>query len=935
VAIHPNDLPRWRSKLDQIEAAVGLDEDVKRRWAEADELRSLRDAEARDLVRELVATRDFAAFRTGSDKWSRREGPYVAFSGFGQMWVNQVANNLSDDPDVLDVLVRAFTAPTTADEARSRIAEVERVTRDLAGKGQPAAGRIPYVLSVFWSTDDSQPRWPVMWKSAPERMWALGWLRTWRNADRYVAVVDAARAFYPGDVHRFERMMWFLSERQRFVGVNPAAREMCDEAAGIMVHYEVGASYPDQESANRAESLAAQLRGELHVAAEGLLTDLRAATGLELETSQPQDRIASDRAAAYRADAYATWSMPGAASAAGLRLWATRSGMAFGLYDWRNRGAGAQLAAGQLPTGLHFFEIRPHLSGDRLVPVDVDPGANAFVGKWWPWSEVPQGTALRDSIVEQVDRLKPLVRLIAGQGEAAPTTTPKGEDLAAALARFKAERPYPNDKDEWHAEQRRQFADALSPENLTIFDLDQFRLLVNGKRYGNPGPQSVLNASLSGMDSVALDAFAHKLREILSGDGELASRIDRGLDWQDLGTKGLGESVLLKLFAVTDPGRFLPVFPLTGSMGKIAMLRRFGLPEPDPSLSRGRQHVEANDRLRGILEPLLPGDPWGQGQFAYWMLDHDTLEPVEEEDRIVRTAQDLLLPEPFLRELADLLHEKGQLIFYGPPGTGKTYLADRLAGALQPDQERRMLVQFHPSTSYEDFFEGYRPRTDERGQLTYELRSGPLALMVEKAESSPGVPHYLIIDEINRANLPRVFGELLFLLEYRNKAVRTAYRPDEPFELPRNLFFIGTMNTADRSIAIVDAALRRRFHFIPFMPHEGAMRPLLADWLKKNGEPAWVARLVDQVNERLRILLKGPHLQVGHSHFLRPGLTEERLARIWEYDVYPFIEDQLYGRPDQLEQFAWAKVHAAYGPSSASAAAAADAVSDDSDESSF
>jgi 5-methylcytosine-specific restriction enzyme B len=203
--------------------------------------------------------------------------------------------------------------------------------------------------------------------------------------------------------------------------------------------------------------------------------------------------------------------------------------------------------------------------------------------------------------------------------------------------------------------------------------------------------------------------------------------------------------------------------------------------------------------------------------------------------------------------------------------------------------------------------------------------------MAERAEESPGVPHFLIIDEINRANLPRVFGELLFLLEYRNKAVRTAYRPDEPFELPRNLYFIGTMNTADRSIAMVDAALRRRFHFIPFMPHDGPMKSLLADWLKKNEEPAWVAALVDRVNEQLRILLKGPHLQVGHSHFMVKltgsdvqTLTAERLARIWEYDVYPFIEDQLYGRPDQLEQFTWASVFAAFGPSSVSGAAAAD-----------
>jgi 5-methylcytosine-specific restriction enzyme B len=138
---------------------------------------------------------------------------------------------------------------------------------------------------------------------------------------------------------------------------------------------------------------------------------------------------------------------------------------------------------------------------------------------------------------------------------------------------------------------------------------------------------------------------------------------------------------------------------------------------------------------------------------------------------------------------------------------------------------------------------------------------------------------------------------------------------------------------------MVDAALRRRFHFIPFMPHEGAMRSLLADWLKKNNEPAWIASLVDQVNEQLRILLKGPHLQVGHSHFMvKPArtesraLTEERLARIWEYDVYPFIEDQLYGRPDQLEQFTWANVYTAYGPSSATGATATeDALQDGTD----
>jgi 5-methylcytosine-specific restriction enzyme B len=338
VAVHANDAPRWRSKLDQIQAAVDRDEKVKRTWAELDALRASRVAEGRQLVEEFLASRDFAAFRTGADQWSRREGPYNAFSGFGQMWLNQVANNLPDDPEVLDVLVRAFTTPATPQEARERFDEVERVTRDLASKGQPAVGRIPYVLSVFWSTDDVQPAWPVMWNSAPERMYELGWLQTWSNADRYLAVLEAARMFYPDDVHRFERMMWFLTERQRFVGLNPALQEMCDEAASVMATFVSGTGYPDEQHSGRAASLAAQLKGELQLAAKGLLSDMRHVTGLELETAQLQQRIAFDKAAAYRADAYATWSLPGGMSAPGVRLWATRSGLALGVYGgWAPR----------------------------------------------------------------------------------------------------------------------------------------------------------------------------------------------------------------------------------------------------------------------------------------------------------------------------------------------------------------------------------------------------------------------------------------------------------------------------------------------------------------------------------------------------------------------------------------------------------------------
>ena len=274
-------------------------------------------------------------------------------------------------------------------------------------------------------------------------------------------------------------------------------------------------------------------------------------------------------------------------------------------------------------------------------------------------------------------------------------------------------------------------------------------------------------------------------------------------------------------------------------------------------------------------------------------------------------AEELLVDRGFLDDIIELLEDKGQVIFYGPPGTGKTYLARKLAEALAPDHNRRALVQFHPSTSYEDFFEGYRPEADS-GDMTYQLTPGPLTRMAAGAADAPSQQHVMIIDEINRANLPKVFGELLFLLEYRDESVRTLYRPDDAFELPRNLWFIGTMNTADRSIALVDAALRRRFHFIPFFPNRWPMQGLLERWLAANHEPEWVGELVAQVNDELDRELGGPHLLLGPSHFMKHGLDEDAMRRIWKYNIEPFIEDQFFGDRDQIEYFRFDQVHKRY-----------------------
>lgn len=276
-------------------------------------------------------------------------------------------------------------------------------------------------------------------------------------------------------------------------------------------------------------------------------------------------------------------------------------------------------------------------------------------------------------------------------------------------------------------------------------------------------------------------------------------------------------------------------------------------------------------------------------------------------DHLQAAADDLLIERHHLDQIVDLLDEKRQVILYGPPGTGKTYVAQRLAEAIAEGAgDRWMLVQFHPSTSYEDFFEGFRPVVVD-GQMQYQLQPGPLARIAADAADDPDHTYVLVIDEINRANLPKVFGELLFLLEYRNRPVRALYRPDEDFTLPENLWFIGTMNTADRSIGLIDAAMRRRFRFVEFFPDREPMSSLLPRWLEEYNQPAWVGQLVDMVNEELSRSLSR-HLQIGPSFFLSKNLNESTVERIWRHSIEPFVEDQFFGDEARIREFTWAEV---------------------------
>ena len=264
-------------------------------------------------------------------------------------------------------------------------------------------------------------------------------------------------------------------------------------------------------------------------------------------------------------------------------------------------------------------------------------------------------------------------------------------------------------------------------------------------------------------------------------------------------------------------------------------------------------------------------------------------------------ADELLYDAADLHTMAKLLDDKRQVIFQGPPGTGKTYAARKLAHFLAGSDDRVTLVQFHPSYAYEDFVQGYRP-TLRDGQAGFALRDGPLVTAARKARDEPNVPHFLIIDEINRGNLAKVFGELYFLLEYRNAHMTLQYASaeDEKFSLPKDLYIIGTMNTADRSIALVDLALRRRFHFVEFHPDKPPVQGLLERWLQREEAgmewlPEAVARANGKLNDR--------QAAIGPSYFMRKDLDEDKVRLIWEHNVLPYIEEHLYGETDRLDEF--------------------------------
>ena len=269
---------------------------------------------------------------------------------------------------------------------------------------------------------------------------------------------------------------------------------------------------------------------------------------------------------------------------------------------------------------------------------------------------------------------------------------------------------------------------------------------------------------------------------------------------------------------------------------------------------------------------------------------------------------DLFVDETQFRRILDSIALRKNLILQGPPGVGKTFIARRIAWSLigRKDSRSIEMVQFHQSYAYEDFVQGWRPT--ETGGFT--LRNGVFFEFCKRAEQEPETPFVFIIDEINRGNLSRIFGELLMLIEADKRgldhAIALTYGVSgERFSVPDNVHLLGLMNTADRSLAIVDYALRRRFAFESLEPGYGT-RQFREYLLEADVDKDLVDRIVRNLsglNERIREDKDlGPGFQIGHSYFVPEESADEQwYLGIVDTQIAPLLREYWFDRPEQVD----------------------------------
>ena len=282
--------------------------------------------------------------------------------------------------------------------------------------------------------------------------------------------------------------------------------------------------------------------------------------------------------------------------------------------------------------------------------------------------------------------------------------------------------------------------------------------------------------------------------------------------------------------------------------------------------------------------------------------------PIIVKDELTKYTEAEFLSEVYMTKerydtLVHLLKNKKNLILQGAPGVGKTFAAKRLAYSIMgvKDDSRIEFVQFHQNYSYEDFIMGYKPEGE-----TFELKYGIFYRFCKKAESQPDKDYFFIIDEINRGNMSKVFGELMMLIErdYRGTKATLAYN-GMPFSVPKNLYIIGMMNTADRSLAMIDYALRRRFSF--FEVEAGFTSDGFKAYLNKFDNENFV-ELVEKIIELNKEIANdgslGTGFCIGHSYLCgQTECTDEWLREVVEYDILPMLNEYWFDDKNKVQKW--------------------------------